>query len=283
MSVSYLHSAIPFLLLVWIFSVVNAAEGPGGPGGPDGPGALDPTQADFIKAQIRHLSNMTKDGQNLSGDDLHQLDSLRLNVETAEDEGRDGLSDFPGSPTIIIQANGEIRIKDKEGILLSQDGKFDDAMFDAVFGEYRKAFVEILAKQEGLMKQIKKLQKRVEREGKGPITETFAQMEFTFYQNGTTAVSRDLCEPECFKDRAFFDGEIDEEIFNAIFPQDVLAKLTAEEATGPGLDTKADGISGPEAGASEPEPEVGAVVGSGAYKNFATTTTVFFTLSMYFS
>ena len=29
--------------------------------------------------------------------------SLRLNVETAADGGRDGLSKFPGSPTIIIQ------------------------------------------------------------------------------------------------------------------------------------------------------------------------------------
>ena len=91
-----------------------------------------------------------------------------------------------------------MRIKDKEGILLSQDGKFNDAMFDTVFGEYRstilnintfeddcflrKMFEEILTKQEGLMRQIKKLQKQVEREQKGPITETFAKREFTFYQ-----------------------------------------------------------------------------------------------------
>ena len=33
------------------------------------------------------------------------------------------------------QANGEVRIKDE--ILLTADGKFDDAMFDSVFGEYR--------------------------------------------------------------------------------------------------------------------------------------------------
>ena len=76
--------------------------------------------------------------------------------------------------------------------------------------------------------------------------------------------------------------------------KDVLAKLTVEEAEGSSLDTKVDSVSeaGPEA---EPEagpeagPEVGAqvdgtVVDSGAYKNFATTTTtVFFILSMYFS
>ena len=65
-----------------------------------------------------------------------------------------------------------------------------------------------------------------------------------------------------------------------------MAKLTVEEAEGSSLDTKVDSVSeaGPEAG-----PEVGAqvngtVVDSGAYKNFATTTTtVFFILSMYFS
>ena len=42
-------------------------------------------------------------------------------------------------------------------------------------------FEEFLAKQEGLIKQIKLLQKQVERDQKGPITETFAEMEFTFY------------------------------------------------------------------------------------------------------
>ena len=101
---------------------------------------------------------------------------------------------------MFYQANGEIGIKDKEGILLSQDGKFDDAVFDALFEEYRspilptisntfedhcwprEKFEEVLAKQEGLMGQIKKLQKQAEREGKGPITATFAQIEFTFYQ-----------------------------------------------------------------------------------------------------
>merc|ERR1712037_740268 len=291
MSVSYLHSAIPFLPLVCILSVVNAAGGPGGPGGP---GGLDPDQADFIKAQFQHLSNMTKHGRKLSGVDLHQLDMFRLNVETAADGGRDGLSKFPGSPTIIIQANGEIGIKDKEGILLSQDGKFDDAVFDALFVEYREKFEEMLAKQEGLMGQIKKLQKQAEREGKGPITATFAQTEFTFYQNGTVAVSQEFCEPECIKERDSFYGEIDEDIFNDIFPQDVLAKLTVEEAEGSSLDTKVDSVSeaGPEAepeAGPEAEPEVGAqvdgtVVDSGAYKNFAaTTTTVFFILSMYFS
>ena len=39
-----------------------------------------------------------------------------------------------------------------------------------------------MVKQEGLMRQIKRLQKQVEREQKGPITETFAKREFTFYQ-----------------------------------------------------------------------------------------------------
>merc|ERR1711970_1210225 len=260
MSVSFLHAAISSLLLVCIPSVVHAA----------GSSALDPDQTEFIKTEIERLSNMTKEGLEPSGVDLHQLLSLRLNIETPADEGRDGLSDFPGSPTIIIQANGEVRIKDQEEILLSADGKFNDTMFDRVFGEYRKMFEEVLAKQEGLMRQIKKLQKQVERDQKGPITETFAQRKFTFYQNGTIAVSLDVCEPECFTDRAFFDGEIDEEIFNDIFPQEVLAALTVEEANG--LDTKAD----------EAEPEVGAVIGSGADKNFASAA-VFILSTMYFT
>merc|ERR1711970_301445 len=278
MSVSILHAAISSLLLVCIPSVVYAAGGgnldpPGGSALDPSGSALDPDQTEFIKTEIERLSNMTKEGMQPSGVDLHQLLSLRLNIETPVDEGRDGLSDFPGSPTIIIQANGEVKIKGREEILLSQDGNFNDAMFDSVFGEYRKTFEEFLVKQEGLMRQIKKLQKQVEREQKGPITETFAKREFTFYQNGTISVSLDICEPECFTDRAFFDGEIDEEIFT----QDVLAALTVEEANG--LDTKADSNS-PEA-----EPEIGAVIGSGANnKNFATAATLVFILStMYFN
>ena len=62
--------------------------------------------------------------------------------------------------------------------------------------------------------------------------------------------------------------------------KDVLAKLTDDEATGSSLDTKVDSVSEPE---SETEPQSGAVVDSGAYKNFASTTTVFFILSVYFS
>merc|ERR1712212_691149 len=275
MSVSFLHAAIYSLLLVCIPSVVYAAGGgnldpPGGSALDPSSSALDPDQTEFIKTEIERLSNMTKEGLEPSGVDLHQLLSLRLNIETPADEGRDGLSDFPGSPTIIIQANGEVKIKGQEEIRLSADGKFNDAMFDRVFGEYRKMFEEVLAKQEGLMRQIKKLQKQVERDQKGPITETFAQRKFTFYQNGTIAVSLDVCEPECFTDRAFFDGEIDEEIFNDIFPQEVLAALSVEEANG--LDTKAD----------EAEPEVGAVIGSGADKNFASAA-VFILSTMYFT
>merc|ERR1711936_578897 len=296
MSVSHLLLAITSALLVYIPSVVKAlnTEGnTGGGGNIDPPGALDPEQAEFIKSEIQRLSTMTKEGQVPSGVDLHQLMMMmRLNIETEggslaeeeeEHEGRDGFSEFPGSPTIIIQANGEVRIKDKEGILLSQDGKFNDAMFDTVFGEYRKMFEEILTKQEGLMRQIKKLQKQVERDQKGAITQTFAHIEFTFLQNGTTTVSRQRCEreTECITDRAFFDGEIDEDIFNEIFPQDVLAKLTVEEATGSSLDTKADGTSEPE---SEPELGASTAAGSGGYKNFVSGTTVFFILStIYFS
>merc|ERR1712181_134203 len=292
MLVSYLHVAISPFLLVCTPSLVNAAgsgnvDPPGGSAlDPSGGSALDSDETEFIKTEIERLSNMTKEGLQPSGVDLHQLMSLRLNIETPADEGRDGLSDFPGSPTIIIQANGEVKIKGREEILLSQDGNFNDAMFDSVFGEYRKTFEGFLVKQEGLMRQIKKLQKQVEREQKGPITETFAERKFTFYQNGTISVSLDICEPECFTDRAFFDGEIDEEIFNDIFPQDVLAALTVEEANG--LDTKADSNS-PEAdidiNSPEAEPEIGAVTGSGADdKNFATAATLVFILTtMYFS
>ena len=35
-----------------------------------------------------------------------------------------------------FQADGEVQIKGEEGILLTADGKFDEAMFDRVFGEY---------------------------------------------------------------------------------------------------------------------------------------------------
>ena len=46
---------------------------------------------------------------------------------------------------MFYQANGEIGIKDKEGILLSQDGKFDDAVFDALFEEYRSPILPTIS------------------------------------------------------------------------------------------------------------------------------------------
>merc|ERR1712060_52928 len=140
---------------------------------------------------------------------------------------------------------------------------------------------------------IKRLQKQVERDQKGAITETFAQRKFTFHQNGTVSVSMDICEPDCITERAAFDGEIDPEIFNDIFPQEVLAAMTIEEANG--LDTKADDL--PTETGSEPttetepetetgtevKPQTGPVTKSGAHKNLASASTVFLILSnMYF-
>merc|ERR1712060_969248 len=118
---------------------------------------------------------------------------------------------------------------------------------------------------------IKRLQKQVERDQKGAITETFAQRKFTFHQNGTVSVSMDICEPDCITERAAFDGEIDPEIFNDIFPQEVLAAMTIEEANG--LDTKADDL--PTETGTEVKPQTGPVTKSGALKNLASASTVF--------
>ena len=99
-----------------------------------------------------------------------------------------------------FQADGEVQIKGEEGILLTADGKFDEAMFDRVFGEYRSdtlsffslsqceyisrscerrfvmtnyfcspMFEELLDKQESLMHQIKMLQKQVENTFRGGV------------------------------------------------------------------------------------------------------------------
>ena len=89
-------------------------------------------------------------------------------------------------------------------------------------------------------------------------------------------MSMDICEPDCITERAAFDGEIDPEIFNDIFPQvrmkqqsfniffqfkEVLAAMTIEEANG--LDTKADDLpteTGSETETkptTETEPETG--------------------------
>merc|ERR1712032_1007278 len=107
MSVSILHAAIASLLLVCIPSVVYAAGG--GNLDPPGGSALDPDQTEFIKTEIEQLSNMTKEGLQPSGADLHQLLSLRLNIETPVDEGRDGLSDFPAVQPLSFRQTGKSR------------------------------------------------------------------------------------------------------------------------------------------------------------------------------
>merc|ERR1712147_398760 len=202
---------------------------------------------------------------------------------------------FPGSPTIVVQADGEVQIKGEEGILLTADGRFDEAMFDRVFGEYSPMFEELLNKQESLMHQIKMLQKQVLNEQKGDITKDIAGGKFTFVQNGTVSESREFCEPSCITERGFFHGEIDDEIFNMIFPQDILANITLAEASG--LDTKGDDISSDPDPENEPEkkpenepenepanePSVGAVHSAASFKNFANPTIVVFLLSFFLS
>merc|ERR1711884_516698 len=91
-----------------------------------GRASLDEEQALFIKTEIEKLSKLTKEGHTgHTGEDTHQiLSKFRLNVETPDDGGRDGFIEFPGSPTIVVQADGEVQIKSEEGILLTADGKF---------------------------------------------------------------------------------------------------------------------------------------------------------------
>merc|ERR1711963_1070554 len=178
------YLAIPALLFV---SFPNAVCGAGGEA------SLDEEQALFIKTEIEKLSKLTKEGQLPSGEDTHQmLSKFRLNVETPDDGGRDGFSEFLGSPTIVVQANGEVQIKGEDGILLTADGKFDKALFDRVFGKYNKMFRELQVKQDKLMHQIKMLQKQVVNEQKGDVTRNIAGGKFTFFQNGTVFVSREF-------------------------------------------------------------------------------------------
>merc|ERR1712223_1809927 len=276
MFLSRLSLAIPALLFVC------ATPGVCGAGGE----ALDEEQALYIKAQIEELSKMTKGDQLPDGEDAHQLlRKFRLNVEMPDDAGRDGFVEFLGSPTIVVQANGEVQIKGEDGILLTADGKFDEALFDRVFGKYNKMFRELQVKQDGLMHQIKMLQKQVVNEQKGDVTRNIAGGKFTFFQNGTVFVSREFCEPSCITERGFFHEEIDDDIFNMIFPQDILANITLAEASG--LDTKGDDISSDPEPENEPEnepakerePAVGAVHSAASFKNFASPAIVVFLLS----
>ena len=45
------------------------------------------------------------------------------------------------------------------------------------------------------------------------------QKTSSVFQNGTVFVSREFCEPSCITERGFFHEEIDDDIFNMIFPQ----------------------------------------------------------------
>merc|ERR1712080_697755 len=180
---------------------------------------------------------------------------------------------------------GEVQIKGEDGILLTADGKFDKALFDRVFGKYNKMFRELQVKQDKLMHQIKMLQKQVVNEQKGDVTRNTAGGKFTFFQNGTVFVSREFCEPSCITERGFFHEEIDDDIFNMIFPQDILANITLAEASG--LDTKGDDISSDPEPENEPEnepknePAVGAVHSAASFKNFANPTIFVFILSVF--
>lgn len=178
--------------------------------------ALNFNQKESLLSQLREMIQETKEGKTMAA---NRLANVMVNVVTqAGPVGRlaHGGPMFPGFPTIQVLPSGEVRVLGEEGSLLTAEGAVNGTLLDAVFDEdFLNNFDEIEAKKEDLVKIIHEIQRRVQ-DGK-IIEKTLAERVLTFFPNGTV-----VAEDEKGKQLTSF-GEIDREIFDEIFPQDLLA------------------------------------------------------------
>jgi len=143
-------------------------------------------------------------------------------------------------PKIIFRNSGEVAAFDSETgeelTMISADGVVDDAVYDKIFSEeFFKWFQDIHMKKEILIQKIKKLRGDAKKAGKN-ITETVQtrnsdgavhEKVFTFLADGTVHLEeKDKANPS---GRSFgLDEEIDAEVFDTIFPQDLIENFNVE-------------------------------------------------------
>merc|ERR1719445_1777546 len=143
-------------------------------------------------------------------------------------------------PKIIFRRSGEVAAFDSEKgeelTMISATGEVNDEVYSKIFSEeFFDWFRDIQEKKQILIKKIKNLRHEAKTKGEN-ITETVqtknsdgtvSEKVFTFQADGT--VHLDEKDKEAPSGRNFAaDTEIDAEVFDTIFPQDLIENFNVE-------------------------------------------------------
>jgi len=143
-------------------------------------------------------------------------------------------------PKIIFRSNGEVAAFDSEKgeelTMISATGEVNDEVYNKIFSEeFFDWFRDIQEKKQVLIKKMKKLRHDAKTNGKN-ITETVQtknsdgtvhEKVFTFLADGSVHLEEKDKEAPSGRDFAA-DIEIDAEVFDTIFPQDLIENFNVE-------------------------------------------------------
>jgi len=186
---------------------------------------LDSEQKEFIIGELRALSGHAKNGSKITEFGLHGFSINVMDPEKATPEMINQIVKM----TIIFQPTGQIDFVDtahkKLETLMSVEGDVDENILLKIFNPDQLWIEENIKKIDPIMKQIKMLQKQAENKNDGePLEKTLYTRKFTIFSNKTV-----LVETENGQILSRFEGEIDFDHFNVIFPQDVLTQVEVVE------------------------------------------------------
>merc|ERR1712243_185709 len=211
----------------------------GGMGGPPGGGMGPPPDIDpkeFIVSILKNYSAGAKAGVPMPPQALQMfmIDMIPENHNLKKNSKK------LLKPKIIFRRSGEVAAFDSEKgeelTMISATGEVDDEVYSKIFSEeFFDWFRDIHEKKQILIKKIKNLRHEAKTKGEN-ITETVqtrnsdgtvSEKVFTFQADGT--VHLDEKDKEAPSGRNFAaDTEIDAEVFDTIFPQDLIENFNVE-------------------------------------------------------
>merc|ERR1712115_516742 len=234
-------------LLPLLFLLVTPALSQGPPGGlmngPPGGGMMGPPGGgpdfdpkEFIVEILKNYSVGAKAGIQMPPQALQpfMIDMIPENHNLKKS------SEKLLKPKIIFRSNGEVAAFDSEKgeelTMISATGEVNDEVYNKIFSEeFFDWFRDIQEKKQVLIKKMKKLRHDAKTNGKN-ITETVQtknsdgavhEKVFTFLADGSVHLEEKDKEAPSGRDFAV-DIEIDAEVFDTIFPQDLIENFNVE-------------------------------------------------------
>ena len=119
---------------------------------------------------------------------------------------------------------GEVKVNNMESALQSADGEVNETIFASLFNEeFINSVENLLTKKEEMLKQVKKAQAEVQSSGRESLTETIANREFTFLNDGSILLADEANAGQMIN----LGNSLDPQTFDTIFPKEVVASYEA--------------------------------------------------------